>query len=41
VTRLEVTQLTSEINKIDEHAFVVMHSVRDTRGGLVKKRPLH
>ncbi|GAA4350528.1 YitT family protein [Hymenobacter saemangeumensis] len=41
VTRLEVSQLTAEINKIDEKAFVVMHSVRDTRGGLVKKRPLH
>jgi uncharacterized membrane-anchored protein YitT (DUF2179 family) len=41
VTRLEVTHLTAEINKIDEHAFVVMHSVRETRGGLVKKRPLH
>jgi len=41
VTRLEVGQLTAEINKIDPKAFVVMHSVRDTRGGLVKKRPLH
>jgi uncharacterized membrane-anchored protein YitT (DUF2179 family) len=41
VTRLEVTQLTDEINKIDNQAFVVMHSVRDTKGGLVKKRPLH
>jgi uncharacterized membrane-anchored protein YitT (DUF2179 family) len=41
VTRLEVTQLTAEINKIDARAFVVMHSVRDTKGGLVKKRPLH
>jgi len=40
-TRLEVTRLVDEIEKIDQQAFVVMHSVRDTKGGLVKKRPLH
>jgi uncharacterized membrane-anchored protein YitT (DUF2179 family) len=41
VTRLEVTRLTDEIDRIDPQAFVVMSSVRDTKGGLVKKRPLH
>ena len=41
VTRLEVTRLTDEIDKIDPQAFVVMSSVRDTKGGLVKRRPLH
>lgn len=41
VTRLEVTQLSNEINKIDPHAFVVMQKVRDARGGLMKRRPLH
>lgn len=40
-TRLEVAQLKSEIEKIDSQAFVVMHSVRETKGGMVKKRPLH
>lgn len=40
-TRLEVTQLVDEIEKIDPNAFVMMSSVRDTKGGLVKKRPLH
>ncbi len=40
VTRLEVTQLTNEINKIDPQAFVVMQKVRDARGGLMKRRPL-
>jgi len=40
-TRLELTRLTDEVNKIDPHAFIVMHSVRETKGGLVKKRPLH
>jgi uncharacterized membrane-anchored protein YitT (DUF2179 family) len=41
VTRLEVTQLSNEINKIDAEAFVVMQKVRDARGGLMKRRPLH
>ncbi|HEX8659286.1 MAG TPA: YitT family protein, partial [Hymenobacter sp.] len=40
-TRLEVAQLKNEITRIDPAAFVVMHSVRETKGGLVKKRPLH
>jgi uncharacterized membrane-anchored protein YitT (DUF2179 family) len=40
-TRLEVTRLKNEIDRIDPAAFVVMHSVRETKGGLVKKRPLH
>ncbi|WP_460620910.1 YitT family protein [Hymenobacter tenuis] len=41
VTRLEVLAITDEVRKIDPHAFIVMQSVSDTRGGLVKKRPLH
>ncbi|SNC66688.1 Uncharacterized membrane-anchored protein YitT, contains DUF161 and DUF2179 domains [Hymenobacter gelipurpurascens] len=41
VTRLEVLSITDEVHKIDPHAFIVMQSVNDTRGGLVKKRPLH
>ncbi|MER3498908.1 MAG: hypothetical protein C4308_09895 [Chitinophagaceae bacterium] len=41
VTRLEISRLTSEIDKIDPNAFVVMQSIKDTRGGMVKKRPLH
>lgn len=40
-TRLEVTRLKEEIDRLDPQAFVVMHSVRETKGGLVKKRPLH
>ena len=31
----------SEIEKIEPNAFVVMHSVKDTKGGIIKKRPLH
>jgi uncharacterized membrane-anchored protein YitT (DUF2179 family) len=41
VTRLEVTRLLLEIDKIDEEAFVVQHSIKDTNGGMIKKRPLH
>jgi uncharacterized membrane-anchored protein YitT (DUF2179 family) len=40
VTRLEISRLTTEIEKIDPNAFVVMQSINDTRGGMVKKRPL-
>lgn len=39
ITRLEINRLTVEIQKIEPSAFVVMHSVKDTRGGMVKKRP--
>ncbi len=41
VTRLEVTRLLLEVEKIDEEAFVVQHSIKDTKGGMIKKRPLH
>lgn len=40
VTRLEISRLTNEVEKIDPNAFVVMQSIKDTRGGMVKKRPL-
>lgn len=41
VTRLEVTKLLFEIEKIDTGAFVVQHTIKDTKGGMIKKRPLH
>ncbi|MFN0031916.1 MAG: YitT family protein [Flavobacteriales bacterium] len=40
ITRLELNKLNTEIVKIDPNAFVVMNSVKDTRGGMIKKRPL-
>ena len=40
ITRLEIRRLTSEVEKIDPNSFIVMQSIRDTRGGMVKKRPL-
>lgn len=41
VTRLELTKLIYEIEKVDPDVFVVQHPVKDTRGGMIKKRPLH
>jgi len=40
VTRLEISRLQAEIETIDPNAFVVMHSIKDTKGGMIKKRPL-
>jgi uncharacterized membrane-anchored protein YitT (DUF2179 family) len=40
ITRLEISKLTTEIEKIEPTAFVVMSSVKDTKGGMIKKRPL-
>ncbi len=40
VTRLELGKLNTEIQKIEPDAFVVMTPVKDTKGGLIKKRGL-
>lgn len=40
ITRLEVGKLKFEIAKIDPNAFVVMSSVKDMKGGMIKKRTL-
>lgn len=39
VTRLEVQNLLTEIEKIDPNAFVIQHTIKDTKGGMIKKRP--
>jgi uncharacterized membrane-anchored protein YitT (DUF2179 family) len=41
ITRLEVTRLLTEIEKIDPNAFVIQYPIKDTKGGMIKKRPLH
>lgn len=41
VTRLEVSRLLLEIEKIDPKAFVIQYPIKDTKGGMIKKRPLH
>jgi len=40
ITRLEISKLNTELEKIDPNAFVVMSSIKDTKGGMIKKRPL-
>jgi uncharacterized membrane-anchored protein YitT (DUF2179 family) len=41
ITRLEVTRLLLEVEKIDRGAFVIQYPIKDTKGGMIKKRPLH
>lgn len=41
VTRLEVQKLRAEVERIDRHAFVIQHVISDSRGGTLKRRPLH
>jgi len=38
LSRLEVSKLKSLINEIDPDAFVTMHSIKDTKGGMIKKK---
>jgi uncharacterized membrane-anchored protein YitT (DUF2179 family) len=40
VTRLELNRLKGEIEKIDGNSFIVMSSIKDTKGGMIKKRRL-
>ncbi|MEM7571447.1 MAG: YitT family protein [Bacteroidota bacterium] len=40
ITRLEIRRLNVEVARIDPKAFVIMNSINDTRGGMIKKRPL-
>ncbi len=41
VTRLEVQKLIHEIQLIDPEAFVIQHTINDTIGGMIKRRPFH
>ena len=41
VIRLEVMKLLFEIEKVDSDCFVVQYPIKDTKGGMIKKRPLH
>lgn len=38
ITRLELSHLNAELEKIDPKAFVVMSNIKDTKGGMIKKR---
>lgn len=41
VTRLELTKIMLEIEKVDSEAFVIQYPIKDTKGGMIKKRPMH
>lgn len=41
ITRLEVNKLNTEIKKIEKDTFIIMNSIKDIKGGMIKKRPLH
>ena len=41
ITRLEVNKLNTEIEKIEANAFIIMNGIKDIKGGMIKKRPLH
>ena len=41
ITRLEIARLRKEIDKIDPDAFIIMNSIKDTKGGVIKKRLLN
>lgn len=40
ITRLEIAKLQTEVEKIDKNAFIVMNTVKDTKGGMIKKNQL-
>lgn len=41
ITRLEINRFNHEMEKIDPNAFIVMNRIKDTKGGMIKKRPLN
>lgn len=40
MTRLELSKLHTEIDKIDRNAFIIMGLVKDLKGGMIKRKPL-
>lgn len=41
VTRLEVNKIKQEIISIDSDAVIIEQGIKEVRGGIIKKRPLH
>lgn len=41
VTRLEISKLKAELDKIDPSAFFITFSINDTKGGMLRKRRFH
>ena len=40
ITRLDMSKLKTEVDKIDSQAFMIMTSVKDAKGGMIKKKPI-
>ncbi len=40
VTRLEVSQVVNTVQRVDQNAFIITHSVSEVKGGLVKRHVL-
>lgn len=40
ITRLEIAKLKIEVEKIDPNAFIIMSSIKDTKGGTIKRRTI-
>ena len=40
ITRLEISKLYTELAVLDPNAFIVMNSIKDMKGGMIKKRAL-
>ncbi|HRZ85372.1 MAG TPA: YitT family protein [Candidatus Paceibacterota bacterium] len=41
LTRLETTKIKQEIISIDPNAVIIEEGIKDVKGGIIKKRPLH
>jgi len=41
ITRLEVSKIKHEILQIDSDAVIIEQGIKDVKGGIIKKRPLH
>lgn len=41
VTRLEITKVLNAVQDLDPKAFIIMNSVNDTQGGMIRKRSIN
>lgn len=41
ITRLEVSKILLEVAKVDKGAFIIQYPIKEAKGGMIKKRPLH
>ncbi len=40
MTRLELAKFKTEIDKVDQDAFIIMSSIKDTKGGMIRRKPI-